>query len=323
MALASNPFTNRDYQNWQADQFAMGRAISAQAHDRNMELSSMVENMRGNNAARVAQINADVGMANIEAHKPLLGAQASAINEMIPIKKKLGEQEIETGDINNKLGKLQLGFEPEFLQKKLDFANLGAAGYKTNILSAMEGALKGYKGLKEGGGPSYLNDLFGINAPEIKGANGEAGEGATDVAKPKTWRNNSIIRAGSYLIPMATGMLGGIAGGIAPIPGGTFMGAAGGSAVGEYLRQKLMGEETDPGSIMFSGLGGGMAGKWGNKAASWAAGKYMPKQFKIPGGKTPHDINFGTKNLSPTNRKYNPNELQELANQLDVSNFGR
>ncbi len=259
MALANNPFTDRDYQNWRESQFAHGRAISAQAHDRNMELSSMVERMRGDNAARVAQINADVGMANIEAHKPLLGAQASAINEMLPLKKKLGEQEIETGDINTKLGKLQLGFEPEFLQKKLDFANLGAAGYKTNILSALTEAMKGYKGLKEGNGPSYLNELFGIEAPEVKAAGGEATTGTTPEGK-----KGSLLSTASYLLPMFGAGLGTAAGAFtSPVTGpvGPYAGGAIGGAGGEYLRQKLMGEDTNLTSIAMSGVGGGVGGK--------------------------------------------------------------
>jgi len=71
-------------------------------------------------------------------------------------------------------------------------------------------------------------------------------------------------------IPLVGGVLGGIAG--APLGGvGAIGGGAVGSAAGEYLRQKLVGEDTDLTKVGMEGalgLGGGVVGKVGGKLLS-------------------------------------------------------
>jgi hypothetical protein len=75
-----------------------------------------------------------------------------------------------------------------------------------------------------------------------------------NVEQPAENEPGFLRKAAAFGVRVGAPVVGGIAGFASPIPGGAALGAAAGGAGGEYLAQKILGEETDPLEIGIAGV---------------------------------------------------------------------
>lgn len=251
---------NYMYDDLAAREYSHGRALREAKREHELKLNELVETLRGQNSARVAQINADVGMAEIAAKKPYFTAEAEAISSLIPYKVKGAEQDVELGELRNKLANIQFEREPELYRRKLEGLDLDALT-KRGILAAELSEYaddENFPQIATGILPESILENFRKNkksaVPMVP----------TEVT-PTGWRQNPLIRTASYLLPVTGTALGALAGSTLAPGVGTYVGGATGGMIGEYGRQKLLGEELSPLEIGLAGIGGAAGAKYANR----------------------------------------------------------
>jgi hypothetical protein len=267
------------YSAFRESEYAHGRDVARERHGQRTELASMIESMRGQNSERVAQIAADVGMANVEAHKPLLGAQANAINEMTPLRKRAAEGEIAGQDITNESARFDLSKKPMMFDKALEGLEIDDATRKAILLSHAKGMGEGEDAWRGGKMPSFLRKIYGEDYAKQFDKSPEVAATDTGVAKPSSdWRTSGFGRAGRVALPMIGAAAGGLIAGGTTMGAGAIPGAMGGGAIGENIAQILYGEDLNVPQIAIAGLSGGIAGKYGTKYAKKAP-NYSPDKL--------------------------------------------
>lgn len=111
---------------------------------------------------------------------------------------------------------------------------------------------------RDGSGGSGLlsDDRSGLDRAGVAGGpDGAMGVPFTAPAEGGAEALTEAVEAGAELLPLIGGGLGAAGGFASPIPGGTLLGGAGGSALGEYARQSILGEDDPTGIAASAALG--------------------------------------------------------------------
>jgi hypothetical protein len=243
-----------------AREYGHGRALRESKRAHELKLAEMIETLRGQNSARVAQIGADVGMAEIESKKPFYTAQATDISTLTPYKEAGAQQDIELGGIRNRLASMQLEREPELYRRKLEGLDLDTLLKQGTISAGLNEYAEdeNFPRIAEGILPERILASF----RNKKKAEPVA---SLEIGGPVGRQQNPWLRTASYALPIAGTALGALAGSTVWPGVGTYVGGAAGGALLEYGRQKLLGEETSPVAIGMAGVAGAAGSKIANR----------------------------------------------------------
>jgi hypothetical protein len=273
-------FTDKN-SDWREAMWAKGSELATKKHERNVELNKMVEQMRGDNQFRVANLNADVSREEIAAKKPLFEAQANSINT-------------ETGT-NKAMADFQLQEAPGMLKLNKEGISTDIMLKKMMGISQMESFMKG-QGMAGKELPPFMKGIYGKDydeylkktnqKPSVGGAVAPATAPGSAVAKPsanvsptsgkRTGPSSWLREASRYGLPAVGGIAGAVSAGGWNFGAGSVPGLVAGGAAGTALDNIIWGDAGTPmqqaTNIITGGLGTGMMAP-GSKAASTVAGK--------------------------------------------------
>lgn len=254
-------------------QYAHGAEVRKEKGDRNEKLNQMVEQMRGDNQFRTANLNAEVQREDLAAKKPVLDAQANSINTETGINKAKGEFETQEApgmlkllkeglsmDTKTKRGALMANTEKFFKDSGMD-------------VNSMPGFMEGlygedYKSYVKGKVKPVIDPTApGVPTPEVAKPTPSALTPSTTEQGPKrNWLMRGAREVSRFGLPLMGAATANILASPALIPtAGTssIPATLAGGAIGALGDSMLWGEKKTLGQAAMTAVEGSVAGAGG------------------------------------------------------------